>query len=197
MTVEAGFSQAGKMLSAAENAAFAQSAQEVARIENGFVLKAGGCTRPHDGPRGIGRKVENRREVDIEAEGADFLADHSAMLAEELRALAGGDLGDRRCGRHRIAQAVDRASLHIDAQKHFALHQTLRRTQQRVSLPGRFDVSREKNNAAGLKRADRGLQAGGEFGAIEAEDKQLTDRSLKILRSPGTRNGLDCHRRSF
>ena len=94
MTVEAGFSQAGKVLSAAENAAFAQPAQEVARIENSFVLKAGGCTRPHDGPRGSGRKIENRCEVDIEAEGADFLADHSAMLAEELRALAGSDLSD-------------------------------------------------------------------------------------------------------
>ena len=114
------------------------------------------------------------------------------MLAEELRALAGGDLGDRGGGRYRIAQAVDRA-----AQKHFAFHQALRRTQQRVSLPGRFDVSREKNNAAGLKRTNRGLQARGEFGAIEAENKELTDRSLKVLRSPGTRNGLDCHRKSF
>jgi hypothetical protein len=119
------------------------------------------------------------------------------MLAKKLGALAGEDLGDRRRGRHRIAQPVNRASLHIDTQKHFVFDQALRRTQQRVSLPRRFDVSREKNNAAGLKRADRGLQARGQFRAIEAEDKELTDQSFNILGSPGTRDGLDWHRKSF
>ena len=60
-------------------------------------------------------QVERRSKVGVEPERAYFLADQLAMFAEEFLRAGGRDLGYRRHRRDHIAQAIDRAALHIDA----------------------------------------------------------------------------------
>ena len=125
-------------------------------------------------------QIEDGGEVRIESERADFFADQPAMLAEELFRAGCGNLGHRWHRRDHIAQAIDGAALHVDAEEHRRRVGLLRLAKQCVCLPGIFEVALEKNDPAGLKLGKHDAQALRDGSAVEAHDEQLADLAAKF-----------------
>ena len=116
--VEPGLAQAGKMLAAAHTVAVAEAAQKLARIEH--VSAWAGPRRCARSERscdaGNCRSSTGAKSV-LNPERAHLFADQAAMLAEERLRSARRHLGDRGHRRDHVAQAIDGAALHIDAEE--------------------------------------------------------------------------------
>ncbi len=117
--IEVGAAESGKVLAAAEHAAVAQAAQKCARVGDGFLRRlARQCANP---ARSSTLRIARSNT------GAKSVLKPSARTSSPIRRPcrrksffdpAAATSAHRRDGRDDVAQAIDRAALHVDAEKH-------------------------------------------------------------------------------
>src|ERR1700675_2142335 len=115
MSIERGLAQSGEMFAAADHACVVKSAQKFAGVDNYLLWIVRNRARTHYGTRGLKSQVENRCEIDVEAERAAVFADDASVLAKERTAARSKNLGWRRRPAKDLAKTVDRATFQIHA----------------------------------------------------------------------------------
>ena len=96
-------------------------------------------------------QIQHGGEVGIESKGANFFANQSPMLAEHLLGSGSSDIGDRGRWSDGVAQAVDRAAFHVDAEEQRCFAGLLCLAQKSVGLFGMLDIALEENDTAGAQ----------------------------------------------
>ena len=159
MAVELAFAKSGKMFAASEHVRGSQPGKKLACVGQSLARISRNRPRTHHFARSLKRQIENGREINIESKSPAVFADDLPVLAIKVAIPRGEHIRRGRRRPERIAKAIDRATLQVDASKQRVSDAFLAVAQQAPSLLSALNVSREQDDSSRLQPRQQGREA--------------------------------------
>lgn len=180
MAVECAFTEPREVFTAANYTGIVKTTKECTSVTDRLFRAIGYRSRTEDFLRGCEAQIQAWGKIGVEPQGANLIADQPTVFAKEFGRTGRTYVRNRRNRSNHVAQAIDRATFHVDAQEHGSGDRPLCMPEKLVYLRCLFDVALEQDYAAGIQRPERRAQPRRDVGAIEAHNEQLADLLSKI-----------------
>src|SRR5580700_2266891 len=178
MRIERSLAQSREMFTATEHSGIGQPAQKLAGVNNHLFRIVRDRARAQHRARRLASQVEHWGKIHFEAKGAAVFADHAAVLAKESPTARSKNLCRRRGRTEHVAETVHGAAFEVDASEERRGNVLLAFAQKSARLLSSGDVASKQDHARWLNVLEKGSEAPGHLGTVEADDEELADRRV-------------------
>ena len=176
VAVDRGVAVPGEVLAAGEDVVLLQALEERDGVaHHGAGIAAEGAVAD-DRVRRVGVDVEDRREIEVESDGAELHGDGGGGAADEIEIVEQAELAHRRQREEGRGHARDAAALLIDADERGQIGGSRRADRLAEARRGGDvrEVAAKEDRPAAAPFAQRLLEPRRERGAVEPADEELT-----------------------